>query len=433
MKHIIKIFSLLVACAVALPLWAQVPAPAPPQQRPIYIVGATVHVGNGEVLENGIVAFEKGKLTIVATPETLGKVNLSRYEIIDAKGKHIYPGFIAPNTNLGLVEINAIRPTRDNDETGYINPNVRSIIAYNTDSEVIPTVRSRGVLIGQITPEGGRVSGMSTIVHFDAWNWEDAAIVKDDGIHVNWPRTFSYNWRRREVSTNDNYAEQVEQISKLMEEAQAYAKNKALEETNLKFEAMRKLFTKERKLYVHVDDAKAITAAVMLAKKHGLDAVIVGGEDAWMVTDLLVENKVPVILSPTHRLPNRVDTDIDQPFKTPAMLQDAGVLFCLQNEGSWQQRNLPFQAGHAVGFGLKYEDAVSAISLNTAKILGVDAQLGSIEVGKDATLIISSGDALDMRSSNIEAAFIQGRNVDLDNKQKGLYEKYKQKYMGPKK
>ena len=423
-----KIASLIFFLSLAWQMAAQVPTPAHEQSRPIYLVGGTVHVGNGQVIENGIVAFEKGKITIVASPETLGKVNLSRYQIIDTKGKHIYPGFIAPNTNLGLVEIGAVRPTRDNQETGFLNPNVRSIIAYNTDSEIIPTIRSRGVLLAQITPEGGRVSGMSSIVHLDAWNWEDAIYTADDGIHLNWPYTYSYSWRQREYTKNERYKEQVQQIADFMAEAKAYSQNKETRETNLKMEAMRKLFSKERKLYIHVNDAKSITTAVVLAKKHDVELVIVGGRDAWMLTDLLKENKVAVVLAPTHRLPSRVDADIDQPFKTPALLEEAGVLFCLQNEGNWQQRNLPFQAGHAVGFGLSYENAVKAITLNTAKILGIDDRTGSLEVGKDATLIISSGDALDMRTSNIEQAYIQGRNIDLNNKQKGFYEKFKKKY-----
>lgn len=428
MKIYIKFSLVLGLLCLVGQLWAQVPMPAPEQQFPVYIVNGTVHVGNGEVLENGIVAFENGKITIVATPETLGKVNLSRYQIIDAKGKHVYPGFIAPNTNLGLVEIGAVRPTRDNRETGPVNPNVRSIIAYNTDSEVIPTIRSRGVLLAQITPEGGLVSGMSSIVHLDAWNWEDAAIVTDDGIHMNWPTTYSYNWRRRQVSRNDRYGEQVDQIDQFMAEAKAYTNNKDLTETNLKFEAMRPLFSKERQLFIHVSNAKSMTTAILMAKKYNLKAVIVGGSDAWMITDLLKENNIPVILSRPHRLPTQVDEDIDQPFKTPALLAEAGVLFCLQNEGNWQQRNLPFQAGHAVGFGLDYEKAVQSISLNTAKILGIDDKVGSIAIGKDATLFISTGDALDMRSSDVEKAFIEGRSINLNNKQKGLYEKFKKKY-----
>ena len=269
---------------------------------------------------------------------------------------------------------------------------------------------------------------MSSIVHLDAWNWEDAIYTADDGIHLNWPYTYSYSWRQREYTKNERYKEQVQQIADFMAEAKAYSQNKETRETNLKMEAMRKLFSKERKLYIHVNDAKSITTAVVLAKKHDVELVIVGGRDAWMLTDLLKENKVAVVLAPTHRLPSRVDADIDQPFKTPALLEEAGVLFCLQNEGNWQQRNLPFQAGHAVGFGLSYENAVKAITLNTAKILGIDDRTGSLEVGKDATLIISSGDALDMRTSNIEQAYIQGRNIDLNNKQKGLYEKFKKKY-----
>jgi imidazolonepropionase-like amidohydrolase len=407
---------------------AQTPAPAPPQEMPIYIVGATAHLGNGKVLENSIVAFENGKLTLVRTPETLPKVNLSRYKIIEAKGKHIYPGFIAPNTQLGLVEIEAVRATVDTREIGQLNPNARAIIAYDTDSEVPPTVRAQGILLAQITPLGGLLSGQSSVVQLDAWNWEDAAYKTDIGLHLNWPDLFSFSWRQGGWSKNENYDKEVEAIETYMSESRAYCKNAQPGERNLKLDAACGLFDGSRKLFLHADEAKAIMSGVLLAKKYGVSPVVVGAQDAAAILDFLKTHEVSVILGKTQALPSRDDADVDEPFKLPAQLHEAGILFAFGMEGFWQQRNLAFQAGHAVGFGLPYENAVRALTLNTAKILGIDATAGSLEEGKDATLFISEGDALDMRTSIVTHAFISGRQISLDHKQKELYRKFQTKY-----
>ena len=409
-------------------LRAQTPMPAPPQQEPILISGGTAHIGNGRVIENSAIIVEEGKITFADAAAILPRRDFTGFRRVDATGKHIYPGLIAPATNLGLVDIGAVRATRDYNETGSINPNVRSIIAYNTDSPIIPTVRSQGILLAQVAPQGGRVPGMSSIVQLDAWNWEDAAYSADDGIFLNWPGLFSYSWRERSFSKNEDYTKEVEELKQFFAEAQAYARLPEPSRTNLRFEAMKPLFTGARRLYIEAEEAKAINHAVHFAREFGISAVIVDGRDAWMVTELLKENNVPVILRETHSLPNRIDSDVDQPFRTPAMLQEAGVLFCFSSDGYWQQRNLAFQAGQAVGYGLSHEDALSALTSNTAKILGIDGRTGTLEADKDANLVICEGDLLDVRSSKVEMALIQGREVSLDNVQKQLYQKYKAKY-----
>lgn len=404
--------------------------PAPPQSQPVLITGAVAHLGNGQVIENSAIAFEDGKLTIVADARLIRIDGSKNYRIIDATGKHIYPGFIAPNTNLGLVEINAVRATRDHSEVGQMTPNVRSIIAYNTDSRVTPTVRSNGILLAQITPQGGTIPGSSSIVELDAWNWEDAAYHQDNGIHLDWPSLFSYSRRGSSevINKNKNYKTQVQEIEAFFLEAKAYFHKRSPKEKNLKFEAMRGLFDKTKKLFIHTDLAKTMMESILFAKKHELDAVIVGGRESWMITDFLKEHEIPIILSSTQALPSREGEDIDQPFKTPVQLHEAGVLFCFSHGGYDTQRNLPFQAGQAVGFGLDYEEALKALTLNTAMILGIDQTVGSLEAEKDATLFISDGDVLDMRTSKVERAFIRGKEIDLDNKQKALYRKFKAKY-----
>lgn len=411
---------------LSLKIFAQNPIPAPSQESPVCILGATAHLGNGEVIENSLILFEKGKITRVGVNDS--ETDLSGYEIIKAEGKHVYPGFIAANTNMGLVEIGAVRSTRDSREVGSLNPNIRSIIAFNTDSEIIPTVRNHGILTAQICPQGGIVSGSSTIVQMDGWNWEDAALKLDIGIHLNWPRQFSRDRRTRTVKKDKNYADNIREIEQLFDQAIAYSQKSSPEPKNLKMEAMKGLFDKSQKLFIHANDVSSISQAVIFAKKYGLDAVIVGGRDAWRITDLLKENNIPVILDETQRLPQRADEDIDQPFKTPAMLEEAGVLYALSVGGNWTVRNLPYQAGQAIGFGLEYEDAVKALTGNVAKILGIEDQMGTIAEGQAATLFISSGDALDMRTSTVEQAFISGRKIDLEDKQKYLYRKFSKKY-----
>lgn len=412
-------------------LSAQSPTPAPTQKQAILIMGATAHLGNGQVIENSAIGFEGGKLTLVADA-TLIRLDPSKYgKIYEASGKHVYPGFIAPDTQLGLVEIEAARPTQDYAETGGINPNSRSIVAYNTDSEVIPTIRSNGVLLAQVTPTGGTVSGTSSIVQLDAWNWEDATYRADDGIHLNWPalRTRSFGFGAPPADQkNEQYDKDVLALRQFFDEARAYAQQPAPPVKNPRFEAMRGLFDKKQNLYVHTDNARTIQESVLFAKKYSLRTVLVGGNDAWLVADFLKTQDVAVILGRTQRLPSREDEDVDQPYKTAAQLHEKGVLFAFSNEGAWQQRNLSFQAGQAVGFGLPKEVAVSALTLNTAKILGIEGTCGSLEQGKDATLFISEGDALDMRTCKVTAAFIQGREINLDNKHKQLNKRFEEKY-----
>jgi imidazolonepropionase-like amidohydrolase len=418
---------------VSVALAAQSPVPAPRQSGAILIMGATAHLGNGQSIPNSAIAFENGKLTLVADATTI-RLDRSKFtKIFDASGKHVYPGFIATDSRLGLVEIDAVRATQDHTEAGNLNPNARAIVAYNTDSDVIPTVRSNGVLSAQIVPAGGLVSGTSAVVQLDAWNWEDAAIRADEGIHLNWP---SRQARRRfgppaagpEQQPGNEYNKQLDELHRYFGEAKAYSQKPAPEVKNPRFEAMRGLFNGSQKLYIHDGNAKTMQEAVLFAGQYGLQPVLVGASDAWMITDFLKEHQVPVILAEPQRLPSREDEDYDQPYKTALALHQAGIPFALSGNGGWRQRNLPFEAGQAVGFGLPYEAAVQAITLSPAAIMGIGGSTGSLETGKDATLFVSEGDALDMRTCRVTAAFIQGREINLDDKHKMLYRRFEEKY-----
>lgn len=424
------VLALMVACPALS--FGQVPSPAPAQSKPLLLVGATIHTATGRVVENGLMGFENGRLTVIA--DAIQTSEKAKYEIVDVTGKHIYPGLIVPNTTLGLAEIEAVRATLDFRETGAINPHVRALIAYNTDSDLTPTVRSNGVLMAQVTPRGGLVSGQSAIVQLDAWNWEDAAYKADDGIHLNWPSGFyRTGWWAEPggVEQNKAHDKNVAELNQLFDDALAYKGQKEAVK-NLKLAAMKGLFDGSKTLFVHTNAAKDIMEAVRFAKgKQVRKIVIVGGAQSYQIADFLKDNKVAVIINRMHRLPDSDDEDVDLPYKLPSLLQKAGVLFCIDMEGNQEAseaRNLPFQAGTAAAFGLDKEEALAAVSLNTAKVLGIDARVGSLEAGKDATFVVCDGDLLDVRTNNVVQAYIQGRQIDLNNKQKALFKKFSDKY-----
>lgn len=411
--------------------------PAPKQAQPIVITNATVHTGSGQVLNNATVVVTDGKISAVGANVQAP----AGARTINAQGKHVYPGLILSSSNLGLVEVNSIRATNDVREIGEMNPNVRSIIAYNTDSKVINTLRPNGILFANVVPEGGLLSGQSSMVQLDAWNWEDAAYKTDHGIHFRVPLLLARPGGRgfggfgQQGPPRDPVKEgldKIDEFKSFLRQAKAYNALSKPDEVNLKYEAVKGLFNKSKKLYIHASTVKQILVGLDVAREFDLDAVIVGGEDSWQVADLLKQANIPVILSQPHSLPILPDDDVDQPYKTAALLQKAGVLFAINDEdGQTRGRNLPFNAGTAAAYGLTKEQALAAITLNAAKILGVSDKTGSIEVGKDANIIISEGDILDMKTNLVTNAFIQGREVNLDNKQTQLYDKYKKKYSSP--
>ncbi len=434
-----KIFLSLVTICFLLNAQSQETVyPAPKQSITTVIINATVHKGNGEVIENAKIVMTDGKIAAIGKDITVP----AGATTVDAKGKQVYPGLILPASNLGLVEVNSVRATNDVQEIGELNPNVRSLIAYNTDSKVINTLRSNGILLANIVPEGGLISGSSSVVQLDAWNWQDAAYKTDEGIHFNMPSLMPRarfggfgggggrgGPQQQESDPVKEGLERVEKIKGFFREAKAYAASPSHDETNLKLSAVKGLFDKTQKLYVHANTVKQMLVALDFIQEFGFDVVIVGGSDSWQIADLLKQHNVSVILNHPHSLPTLEDDDIDQPFKTAAMLQKAGVLFSMtDDDGQTRGRNLAFNAGTLAAYGLTKEEALQAITLNAAKILGVSDKTGSIEVGKDANIVISEGDILDMKTSVITDAFIQGRKIDLTDKHKQLNERYNQKY-----
>ncbi len=341
-----------------------------------------------------------------------------------------------PRESLGLIEVNAVRASNDQDEIGSMIPHVRSLIAYNAESQVVESMRPNGVLLGQVTPKGGRISGSSTIVQFDAWNWEDAAIKIDDGIHLNWPNSFRRGrwWlgEPRGYQPNKEYTKQTGEVERFIANARAYGQSPS-SEVNLPYQSMQGLFSGGQKLYVYANGEKEIIDAVTILKKAGIrHVVLVGGYHAYKITDFLKQNNIPVLVNFTHSLPNFDDDDYDLPYKLPKLLVEGGLLVGLQNASAsnFQTRNLPFYAGQVVGQGLAKEEALKLITGNTAKILGIDDQYGTLETGKSATFFLSEGDALDMRGNQLTHAFIDGREISLETHQTELWKRYMGKYQG---
>ncbi len=433
MKKIIVTLSALVSFTAAA--FAQDDVyPAAKQSKKTAIVGATVHVGNGQVIENGTVVFDNGKIVYAGDAAAAPKAE----NTIDAKGKQVYPGLILPSSNLGLQEISGVRGSTDINEIGEFNPSVRSIAAYKAESVIINTLRLNGILLAHTIPGGQLIAGQSSVVQLDAWNYEDAAYKTDMGMHFYMPSLLSRGGGRGfgrgfggapAGDPTKEALDKIESVKAIFREAKAYHQKGADKQINLKLEATKGLFNRTQKLFVHCDQIKQMIVAIDFVKEFGFDVVLVGASESWQIADLLKANNIAVILTQEHSLPTTDDDDIDQPYKAASVLQNAGVLFCLNDDDPQNRgRNLMFNAGTAAAYGLGKEGALQAITLNAAKILGVADKTGTLEVGKDANIVISEGDILDMKSSIVTDAFIQGRAVAITSKHKQLYDRYKHKY-----
>ncbi len=395
------------------------------------IKNATIHTGTGRVITNGYIIVKAG--IIVKVDSTI--LDTTALKVIDAHNQHLYPGLIVPYSTVGLRELDAVRATLDYNETGDLNPNVRSIVAYNTDSELIGTLRSNGILFAQTTPMGGLISGQSSVVKLQGWNWEDAAYKTDIGVHLNWPiKYIGFGWWEDagQPKKNELRDKQLEEIDKIFYDSKVYFNDKNHEITNLKLESMIGFFDGSKKLFIYAEHSKDIVESVLFAQKHGVkNIVIVGANDSEKAIPFLAEQHIPVIFTRTHTLPANTYSPVDQIYNLPSLFNKAGILYCLSYIGDMEvmgTRNLPFTAGSTVNSELNKEEALKSITLNTAKILGIDQFTGSIEVGKEANIVISKGDILDVKTNNIEYAFIKGLEINLIDKHKTLYKKYNEKY-----
>lgn len=395
--------------------------PGAPQAKPIAIVKATLHPASSAPIADGTIVFDQGK--IVALGKDLEPpADAVR---IDGQGKHVYPGLFDALNNVGLVEINSVRATKDDVEVGELNPNVRAQVAVNPDSEIIPTTRSNGVLLTLAAPSGGLMSGRSAVLQLDGWTWEDLTLKADVALHIQWPAM---------TPTGDPRDKQLEQLVRTLEQARAYAKARQADPDrhplDLRYESLQPVLQGKMPIIAHADEAQQIKSAVGFARQQGLKLIIYGGYDAPRCADLLKQNQVPVILEGTYRLPMRRSDEYDAAYTAPERLRAAGVTYCIassKGHGASNARNLPYQAGTAVAYGLPHDEALKAITLYPAQILGVADKVGSLEVGKDATLFIADGDPLETPTQVLDA-YIQGRLVSLDDRHKALWRKYQEKY-----
>tara|TARA_B100000287_G_scaffold301137_1_gene284266 strand:+ start:1830 stop:3152 length:1323 start_codon:yes stop_codon:yes gene_type:complete len=412
--------------------------PGTDQKRPILLRGGTLHTVTGDVLEEHDLLFAEGKIITIdeqiqPSPET---------DVLDIYGKHVIPGFIAGYTRIGLTEISAVKQTNDHSETGEINPNVRANVAYNPDSDLIPVTRSNGVLVINSAPSSGRIPGQSSVMMMDGWTWEDATLKHPTALNVNWPSMrfdFRKNAKKKEKEQREEYNKSLREMDLLVRNVRAYHHRKNAKErkaehkqkTDLRLESMIPFIVFKNPIHIKANDVRQIEAAVKWSNKHDLNIVIVGGRDAWMITEILVENNIPIIILGVQTTPRRRFEPIHTPYKIPSMLQKAGVHFCISLDPGYPMdghvRTLPDEAMRAASWGLTKDQALRAITLSAAEILGVDDYVGSLDLGKDATFFISDNEPLTQYNHPIKA-YIKGREIDLSDRQKNLWKKYKEKY-----
>jgi imidazolonepropionase-like amidohydrolase len=403
------------------------------QKQAIIIKGATLHTVSDGIFENLDLLFKDGRILSIGENIPIN----SEVKVINAIDKHVFPGLISAISTLGLQEIGAVRATRDYAEVGELNPNVRANVSYNPDSEIIPISRSNGVLLALSVPRSGIISGTSSLMMLDGWTWEDATFKHPVGLHLFWPSmNKSKNKKNKEKQKNKNpELIEIQKIDDLFQVAHAYL---MLKENNsksfkhdLRLEGILQVIENQLPVFIHANEVRQIEAAIYWADKQNIEMILVGGKDSWKVTTLLKEKNIPVIYTQTFSTPMRRFEAYDQTFITPMILFNEGVKFCISNSESPFQtphmRNLPHYAAKAGSYGLPWDIALRSITLSTAEILSVDDKVGSLEVGKDATIFIADGDILDVRTQ-VSRAFIKGREIDLSDRHKMLDSKYRTKY-----
>ncbi|SUI48995.1 amidohydrolase family protein [Shewanella baltica] len=440
-KHVLFAALLGAICTTLTPAIASDIVPTPKQSRSVLIKNATVHTVSQGVLSNTDVLIENGKITAVG-PQLTSQINSATAktndtQVVDASGKHLYPGLIALDTSLGLVEIEMSRPTVDNAEVGYINPQISTATAYNPDSELIPTIRFNGITHAQIVPSGDGIAGQSVLVNLDAWTIEDALTLSAGQFHVYWPQIKRMPEDEKEkAKAIEKNQQAIDQLNIAFEDGYRYflsdkAKGKDNNKdedpqsatNNLRWQAMLPLYQGKATLFAHADSVGQIEQVIALTKKYQFKLVIVGGYDAWRLASSLREVKAGVIYPHTLSLPKRKDEPVDLPFKIPSLLANAGIPFALGFSSDWNSRNLPYAAGYSAAYGLTPEQALKSITLDAAKLLGVE-DLGAIAVGYQGSVVLSEGDILDPMTNKIEAIWIEGRQIDLNNRHQQLYQKY---------
>ena len=398
--------------------------------------GAKLHPVSSAPIDNGQMLVDGGKIIAIGSDLS---AQAAGAQTVDLSGRWVIPAYILANSVMGLTEIETVRGSVDVAETGAINPNARAQVAINPDSELFAVARANGVLYAHVVPQvsqGGVIAGLSALIKLEGWTWEDMTVKAPVGLHLMWPSSRLPAWlpapmREEAMKSAVRSRELIEQA---FDDAAAYrsaAQAGQVPAVDARWEAMLPVLNGKTRLYIHALDLQQIREVLDFTRQRKLDFVLVGGQDGWRVADELSARKVPVILHTPFELPLRRHEGFDVNYANAGKLASAGINIAIAGDASTfaatLERNLPYAAGQAVSFGLSWEQGLRAITLAPAQILGVADRLGSLEVGKDASFIVSSGDPLDVRSS-IVAAYLNGAPVDLSSKHTRLRDKFEGKY-----
>ncbi len=437
MKRISKVTFALLICIGVTSAFASDQIPGAPQKKPIALINGTLHPVNGPSIDDGTLVFDNGKIVEMGQRMKPPK----GADVIDLKGKHIYPGLIESCSNLGLTEISSVRATIDISESGSLNPNVSAHVSVNPDSELIPVTRANGVLISVSAPSGGLVSGKASVMQLDGWTYEDMTLKPDCAMVIQWPRSApaiepgpGLPIPELQLDRDRNRTKALKDLRELFEHTRTYIKARANNPSEQAFDsrlnAMIPVIEGNIPLLIAADSAHQIQGAVAFGVEQGVKVILLGGHDAEMCAELLRRYDIPVIIDAIYKIPRRTHEDYDSAYSLPERLRQAGIRFCISTTGrseTWNTRNLPYHAATAAAYGLPQDEALKSITQYPAEILGIADRVGTLEVGKDATIFVSDGDPLETETQ-VTAAWIQGRKVDLTSRHTQLYDKYQIKY-----
>jgi imidazolonepropionase-like amidohydrolase len=405
-----------------------------------FLKGATIHTMAGKDIDNGSILVRNGKIVGVGQNLTAPK----DVKVIDGKGMQVYPGMIDSGTTVGLSEIGAVRESGDVSEIGKFEPQIRAFIAVNPESEHIGVTRANGITAVLAVPGGGGrrgggggqlLAGSASLIRLDGWTTEDLDIKGAAAMHMTIPTLQSGGGRGGEFGgfmrvsyeqQKQQYDKDMKDLNEFFELARRYAQAKAANlpdfRTDLKLEAMIPVIEGKEPVLVTAQRERAIRDAIAFSDKQKIKIILYQAAEAYKVIPEIKAHDISVVLPPTLALPEG-DEPYDQPPTTPVLLYKAGIKFAFASTTNEFSRNLPYQAADAVAYGLPKEEAMKAVTVNAAQILGVASQMGTIEEGKSADFMMVDGDPL-MTQTQIKQLFISGKNVSLENKQKRLYDKY---------
>ncbi|MEQ8330129.1 MAG: amidohydrolase family protein [Longimicrobiales bacterium] len=405
---------------------------APAAAQTYAIRGGTIHTLAGDAFV-GTVVVRDGRIAAVG-PDVAVPPGA---EIVDATGRHVYPGMFDAISGLGLTEIGAVDVTNDSEEQGDFNPHLQAATAVHPATEHIPVARANGITHTMAAPDGGIIPGQASLVGLDGWTVEEMNIEAGAGMVINYPSMdrgrgfFRFGPARPFSEVREGYEENVRRLDQWMEAGRAYAR--ALEagraEPNLELEAMARVVNGDIVVLLNADSERDIRNAVTWAEEQGIRYVLTGASEGWKAAEFLAEHEVPVILGPSQAMPGGPDAAYDEAYANAGRLHAAGVKIAFATFNSADSRTLPYEAAMAVPFGLPQEAALQAVMRNGAEMLGMGDRLGTIEEGKLANLIVTDGNPLEIQTQVLDL-FILGRQVSTDNKHRSLYEKYRARPRG---